>query len=100
MVLSYDFFGILRISRVTPKTKKGEEKHRIANVASDFLIRDMTTPVKCERFRQWVIEDVFPAGGRPPFELLPDAPVQFVDDVASYERVKVGIFVIIYFFIK
>src|SRR5690606_19740358 len=44
-------------------------------------------PVYCEPFRQWVMEDRFPAG-RPAFER---AGVQFVDDVAPFELMKIRI---------
>ena len=44
-------------------------------------------PVFCEDFRQWVLEDSFPAG-RPPLEA---AGVQFVSDVTPYEHMKIRI---------
>jgi mannitol 2-dehydrogenase len=43
--------------------------------------------VFCERFRQWVLEDHFPAG-RPALEKV---GVQFVPDVAPYELMKIRI---------
>src|SRR5690606_17370075 len=45
------------------------------------------SPVFCEGFRQWVLEDNFPAG-RPPLE---EAGVQFVPDVTPYEVMKIRI---------
>ncbi|MDB5623008.1 MAG: mannitol dehydrogenase, partial [Devosia sp.] len=41
----------------------------------------------CENFRQWVLEDNFPAG-RPALEAV---GVQFVPDVAPYEHMKIRI---------
>ena len=41
-------------------------------------------PVTCEPFRQWVLEDRFPEG-RPALEAV---GVEFVDDVAPYELMK------------
>ncbi|MHC8509682.1 MAG: mannitol dehydrogenase family protein [Rhodospirillales bacterium] len=57
-----------------------------ALVESQFGIRDQV-PVVCEPFRQWVLEDRF-AGARPPLE---DVGVEFVDDVALYELMKLRI---------
>ena len=44
-------------------------------------------PVACEPFRQWVLEDHFPSG-RPKLETV---GVEFVDDVAPYELMKLRI---------
>ena len=44
-------------------------------------------PVFCEEFRQWVIEDKFPAG-RPALETV---GATFVADVAPYELMKIRI---------
>lgn len=41
----------------------------------------------CEPFRQWVLEDHFPAG-RPALEKV---GVEFVEDVAPYELMKLRI---------
>ena len=54
--------------------------------ASEFGIED-NWPVFCEPFKQWVLEDHFPAG-RPALEKV---GVQFVDDVAPYELMKIRI---------
>lgn len=44
-------------------------------------------PVLCESFRQWVLEDNF-VNGRPALE---EVGVQFVDDVAPYELMKLRV---------
>lgn len=44
-------------------------------------------PVMCEPFRQWVVEDHFPAG-RP---ALDEVGVEFVEDVSGYELMKLRI---------
>lgn len=67
---------------ITPATT-GLER---ALVEREFGIRDQV-PVVCEPFRQWVMEDRF-AGPRPALE---DAGVEFVDDVALYELMKLRI---------
>jgi mannitol 2-dehydrogenase len=64
---------------ITPRSGPRE----LALVQERFGIRD-AAPVVCEPFRQWVIEDHFPAG-RPPLEKV---GVNFVDDVKSYEIMK------------
>ncbi len=70
------------VDRITPATS-GRER---------ALMRDMygledRRPVFCEGFRQWVLEDHFPAG-RPRLE---EVGVQFVADVAPFERMKIRI---------
>lgn len=45
------------------------------------------SPVACEPFRQWVLEDNFPSG-RPALEKV---GVEFVTDVAPYELMKLRI---------
>jgi mannitol 2-dehydrogenase len=52
-------------------------------VAEKFGIDDQC-PVVCEPYRQWVLEDRFPQG-RPQLEKV---GVEFVDDVAPYELMK------------
>lgn len=52
-------------------------------VAEKFGIAD-ESPVVCEPYRQWVLEDRFPQG-RPQLERV---GVEFVDDVAPYELMK------------
>ncbi|WP_108459803.1 mannitol dehydrogenase family protein [Devosia naphthalenivorans] len=70
------------VDRITPATSDRE----IALLKENFGIED-NWPVFCESFRQWVLEDNFPAG-RPALEKV---GVQFVDDVAPYEHMKIRI---------
>ncbi|KQX40267.1 mannitol dehydrogenase [Devosia sp. Root436] len=70
------------VDRITPATSPRE----IALLAEDFGIDD-NWPVFCESFKQWVLEDNFPAG-RPALEKV---GVQFVKDVAPYEHMKIRI---------
>ncbi len=70
------------VDRITPATS---EREKIL-LAEEFGIAD-NWPVFCESFRQWVLEDRFPAG-RPELERV---GVQFVDDVAPYELMKLRI---------
>jgi Mannitol-1-phosphate/altronate dehydrogenases len=70
------------VDRITPTTSDREKKL----LADNFGIED-SWPVFCENFRQWVLEDNFPAG-RPALEKV---GVQFVDDVAPYEHMKIRI---------
>ena len=67
---------------ITPGTSPRE----IAMVRETFGIDD-AAPVVCETFRQWVVEDNFPLG-RPALE---NVGVEFVDDVAPYETMKLRI---------
>ena len=55
-------------------------------MAENFGIED-NWPVFCESFKQWVLEDNFPAG-RPALEKV---GVQFVADVAPFEHMKIRI---------
>jgi mannitol 2-dehydrogenase len=70
------------VDRITPATTDRERDM----LAADFGIVD-GWPVFCERFKQWVLEDNFPAG-RPQLEKV---GVQFVPDVAPYELMKIRI---------
>jgi len=70
------------VDRITPATSDRER----ALLAANFGIED-NWPVFCEAFKQWVLEDNFPAG-RPPLEKV---GVQFVPDVAPYEHMKIRI---------
>ena len=70
------------VDRITPATSARET----ALLADNFGIED-NWPVFCESFRQWVLEDNFPAG-RPALEKV---GVQFVKDVAPYEHMKIRI---------
>ncbi len=70
------------VDRITPATSPREKQL----LADNFGIDD-AWPVFCESFRQWVLEDNFPAG-RPALEKV---GVQFVPDVAPYEHMKIRI---------
>jgi mannitol 2-dehydrogenase len=70
------------VDRITPAT--GDRERDI--LKKDFGVED-GWPVFCEPFRQWVLEDRFPLG-RPALE---EAGVQFVDDVAPFELMKIRI---------
>jgi mannitol 2-dehydrogenase len=67
---------------ITPATGDRER----ALVRDTFGIED-ASPVMCEPFRQWVLEDRFPLG-RPALEKV---GVEFVTDVAPYELMKLRI---------
>lgn len=70
------------VDRITPATSDREK----TLLADQFGIDD-AWPVFCESFKQWVLEDNFPAG-RPTLEKV---GVQFVPDVAPYEHMKIRI---------
>lgn len=70
------------VDRITPATSDRER----AIVSREFGIED-AAPVFCEEFRQWVLEDHFPAG-RPALEKV---GVQFVPDVEPFELMKIRI---------
>ncbi len=70
------------VDRITPATGERERK----TLETGFGIVD-AWPVFCEEFKQWVLEDHFPAG-RPALEKV---GVQFVPDVAPFEHMKIRI---------
>jgi mannitol 2-dehydrogenase len=70
------------VDRITPATSDRERKIALEK----FGIED-NWPVFCEEFKQWVVEDQFPAG-RPAFEKV---GAQFVDDVTPFEYMKIRI---------
>jgi len=70
------------VDRITPATTDRERK--ILN--DEYGVED-NWPVFCEAFRQWVVEDKFPAG-RPALEKV---GVTFTSDVAPYELMKIRI---------
>jgi mannitol 2-dehydrogenase len=70
------------VDRITPATSDRER----TVLREDFGIDDRR-PVFCEGFRQWVLEDRFPAG-RPRLE---EVGVQFVSDVAPFELMKIRV---------
>jgi mannitol 2-dehydrogenase len=67
------------VDRITPATTDEDR----AELAERHGIEDRW-PVVCEPYSQWVLEDSFSAG-RPPLETV---GVQLVDDVGSYELMK------------
>ena len=67
------------VDRITPATGPRERA-----LALQFGLND-PVPVTCEPFRQWVLEDNFPAG-RPALERV---GVTFTDDVHGYEAMKI-----------
>jgi len=70
------------VDRITPATSDRERRMLL----EAFEVED-NWPVFCEEFRQWVLEDAFPAG-RPALER---AGVTFTGDVAPYELMKMRI---------
>lgn len=70
------------VDRITPATSDRERA-----VLSERFGIDDRWPVFCEDFKQWVLEDHFPAG-RPALERV---GVQFVRDVAPFELMKIRI---------
>jgi mannitol 2-dehydrogenase len=70
------------VDRITPAT--GDRERSIA--AEQFGVEDKS-PVFCEGYNQWVLEDNFPSG-RPELERV---GVQFVSDVTPYENMKIRI---------
>lgn len=70
------------VDRITPATSQREREA----LEREFGIAD-AWPVFCEEFKQWVLEDNFPAG-RPALERV---GVQFVPDVAPFEHMKIRI---------
>ncbi|RYE75955.1 MAG: mannitol dehydrogenase family protein, partial [Myxococcales bacterium] len=70
------------VDRITPATGQRERDA----LEAEFGIVD-AWPVFCEEFKQWVLEDNFPAG-RPALEKV---GVQFVPDVAPFEHMKIRI---------
>jgi mannitol 2-dehydrogenase len=70
------------VDRITPATTDRER----AFLRDAYGLED-NWPVFCEEFRQWVVEDKFPAG-RPALEKV---GVTFTSDVAPYELMKIRI---------
>jgi mannitol 2-dehydrogenase len=70
------------VDRITPATTDRER----AILKDQYGVED-NFPVFCEEFRQWVVEDKFPAG-RPALETV---GTTFVADVAPYELMKIRI---------
>ncbi|NGQ91693.1 mannitol dehydrogenase family protein [Rhodobacter sp. HX-7-19] len=70
------------VDRITPATGPRERA-----MAAAFGLADDPVPVTCEPFRQWVLEDNFPAG-RPALEKV---GVTFTPHVHAYEAMKIRI---------
>lgn len=70
------------VDRITPATGPRERA-----MAASFGLADDPVPVTCEPFRQWVLEDHFPAG-RPPLEKV---GVTFTPHVHAFETMKIRI---------
>ena len=70
------------VDRITPATTDRERA-----ILRDHYGLEDNWPVFCEEFRQWVVEDKFPAG-RPALEKV---GVTFTSDVAPYELMKIRI---------
>lgn len=68
------------VDRITPVTSEEDR----AALTDRYGIEDRW-PVMCEPYRQWVLEDSFAPGGRPPLE---EVGVQLVADVMPYELMK------------
>jgi fructuronate reductase len=78
-IASHVAFPSTMVDRIVPATTDRERE----SVARALGYHD-AAPVPCEPFRQWVIEDRFPAG-RPAWET---AGAQLVDDVTPFELAK------------
>jgi len=76
---SHVAFPSSMVDRITPKTTSATR----ALVADRFGLDDRS-PVVCEPYRQWVIEDSF-SSDRPPLE---EAGAHFVADVSAHELIK------------
>ncbi len=70
------------VDRITPATSDRER-----GILSDVYGIEDASPVFCEEFKQWVVEDEFPTG-RPALETV---GVTFTHDVAPYELMKIRI---------
>lgn len=70
------------VDRITPATGPRERA-----LAAAFGLADDPVPVTCEPFRQWVLEDNFPAG-RPAFEQV---GVTLTPHVHNFELMKIRI---------
>lgn len=75
-------FPCSMVDRITPRTTN---ENRML-IRERFGVVDRT-PVVCELFRQWVLEDEF-AAGRPAFQRV---GAQMTSDVAPYEKMKMRI---------
>lgn len=81
-IARYVSFPNSMVDRITPTTTDAHRQQLLA----EYEIEDRW-PVVCEPFCQWVLEDRF-CNGRPAWETV---GVQFTDDVAPYEKMKIGL---------
>lgn len=72
-------FPSTMVDRIVPATTDADRAAALAALG----VRD-NVPVPCEPFRQWVVEDAFPAG-RPAWDAV---GAQLVDDVTPFEIAK------------
>ncbi len=79
-IIEHVTFPNSMVDRITPITRATD----IDNLKSVYGIED-DWPVICEPYIQWVTEDKY-SNGRPEWE---SAGVQFVKDVAPYEKMKI-----------
>ena len=70
------------VDRITPATGPRERA-----IAATLGLAEDPVPVTCEPFRQWVLDDRFPAG-RPPLEKV---GVTFTHHVHEFEAVKIRV---------
>ncbi len=70
------------VDRITPATGPRE-----LAIAAEFGLANDPVPVTCEPFRQWVLEDTFPAG-RPAWDKV---GVTFTPHVHAFETMKIRI---------
>jgi len=83
-ILENGAFPNSMVDRITP----GATQEITDMIQDTWGYRD-ESPILCEPFRQWVLEDKFVGGERPPWETLDSVSV--VDDVAPYENMKIRI---------
>lgn len=83
-MLDHVAFPNSMVDRITPATTDEQKKF-----IKDKFGYDDASPVFCEPYRQWVLEDTFSAAGRPPLDMLEN--VKFVPDVMPYEFMKLRI---------
>jgi len=81
-IASHVAFPNAMVDRITPATTDRER----TLATSKFGIKD-SSPVFCEEFKQWVLEDHFPLG-RPEFDKV---GATFVKDVSPFETMKIRI---------
>jgi mannitol 2-dehydrogenase len=79
-IKSHVTFPNSMVDRITPSITQSN----IENLRNTFGIED-ASPVVCEPYSQWVIEDHY-ANGRPQWENI---GAQFVPDVTPYEKMKI-----------